>query len=105
MCFEASIRVEFKIKVIHFAAIYNFVEGIEFIRDSDRKLQSLENKDSSCLQYSNSRRAHVQGCFCHRFDRRMEKLRTRKLEIIISSTSSVHKLFRFERWSGRYGAP
>ena len=41
-CFEASIRVEFKIKVVHLAAIYNFTEEIESIRESDQKLRSSE---------------------------------------------------------------
>src|ERR1051325_7476936 len=41
-CFEASIRVEFKIKVVHLAAIYNFAEGIESIRETDKKLRSSE---------------------------------------------------------------
>ena len=41
-CFEASIRVKFKIKVVHLAAIYNFTEEIESIRESDKKLRSSE---------------------------------------------------------------
>ena len=42
MCFEASIRVKFKIKVVHLAAIYNFAEEIESIRESDQKLWNSE---------------------------------------------------------------
>ena len=41
-CFEASIRVGFKIKVVHLAAIYNFAEEIESIRETDQKLRSSE---------------------------------------------------------------
>ena len=41
-CFEASIRVEFKIKVVHLMAIYNFAEEIESIRKTDKKLRSSE---------------------------------------------------------------
>ena len=52
MCFEASIRVEFKIKVIHFVAIFNFAEGIELIRNSDKKLQGSEVMNSLCYKFN-----------------------------------------------------
>src|ERR1051325_1394050 len=42
MCFEASIRVKFKTIVVHLAAIYNFAEEIESIRETDQKSRSSE---------------------------------------------------------------